>query len=68
MMQKVRFKDLENYGLGPNIIRRTKICSTCGQVAKSGSFFCQACDQKLTLTKNGEHTISLNDADVRSII
>lgn len=47
MTQIIRFKNLEHYGFGPNVMRRTKICSKCGQVARSGSFFCPSCGEKL---------------------
>lgn len=43
MMQESRFRNLEQYGFGPNVMKKTKICAKCGQISKTGAFFCRAC-------------------------
>jgi len=43
MTQKLRFKNLEQFGFGPNVMKKTKVCTKCGQIAKAGSLFCRSC-------------------------
>lgn len=43
MTQGIRFKNLEQFGFGPNVMKKTKICTKCGQIAKSGSILCRNC-------------------------
>lgn len=55
MVHDSKFKELEYYGFGPNVMRKTKTCSKCGQVVRSGSFFCPACGEKLPRETLFEH-------------
>ena len=48
MTQKVRYKNLEDFGYGPNVMRNTKVCSNCGQVIKASASFCPQCGKKLS--------------------
>ncbi|MBE6658172.1 MAG: hypothetical protein E7604_06990 [Ruminococcaceae bacterium] len=48
MTTEIHFRNLEQYGFGPNVMKKMKICHKCGQVAKKGSFFCRSCGAFLT--------------------
>ena len=48
MTREIHFRNLEQYGFGPNVMKKMKICHKCGQVAKKGSFFCRSCGAFLT--------------------
>ena len=43
MTSKVRLKNLEQFGFGPNVMRKIKICTKCSRISKKGSVFCLAC-------------------------
>lgn len=43
MTQEPRFKELERFGFGPNVMKKTRICKKCGQISKTGFIFCHAC-------------------------
>ncbi|MBE6710781.1 MAG: zinc ribbon domain-containing protein [Clostridia bacterium] len=43
MTRESRFRNLEQFGFGPNVMKKTKICAKCGQIAKTGTFFCRRC-------------------------
>lgn len=47
MIQKARLKNLEHFGFGPNVMKKTKICSQCGRVAKANSSYCSKCGERL---------------------
>ena len=47
MIQKARLKNLEHFGFGPNVMKKTKICSQCGRVAKANSSYCSKCSERL---------------------
>ena len=47
MTQKVRFKILENFGFGPNVMKKSKVCVRCGQLVKTRSAVCPECGEKL---------------------
>ena len=34
MTRDSRFRNLEQFGFGPNVMKKTKICAKCGQIAK----------------------------------
>ena len=48
MTTEIHFQNLEQYGFGPNVMKKMKICHKCGQIAKKGSFFCRSCGAFLT--------------------
>lgn len=48
MTQESRFRNLERFGFGPNVMKKIKICQKCGQIATKGSFFCRTCGAFLT--------------------
>ena len=48
MTKEIHFRNLEQFGYGPNVMKKTKVCPKCGQIAKKGSFFCRSCGSFLT--------------------
>ncbi len=47
MTQKVRFKNLERYGFGPNVMKKLRICPRCGQAVKTRADTCPECGERL---------------------
>jgi len=47
MTQKVRFKNLERYGFGPNVMKKLRICPRCGQAVKTRADICPECGERL---------------------
>ncbi len=43
MIKEIHFRNLEQFGFGPNVMNKIKICPKCGQISKKGSFFCRSC-------------------------
>ena len=43
MTKEIHFRNLEQYGFGPNVMKKIKVCPKCGQIAKKGAFFCRSC-------------------------
>ncbi|MBQ8369081.1 MAG: zinc ribbon domain-containing protein [Clostridia bacterium] len=39
---------LEAFGMGPNVMRKMKVCKNCGQIAGAWSIFCPACRKLLS--------------------
>ena len=48
MTKGIHFRDLEQFGFGPNVMKKIKICPKCGQIAKKYSVFCHSCRAFLT--------------------
>ncbi|MBQ3064777.1 MAG: zinc ribbon domain-containing protein [Clostridia bacterium] len=48
MTKEIYFRNLEQFGFGPNVMKKMKICPKCGQIAKKGSLFCRSCKAFLT--------------------
>jgi len=48
MTTEIHFRNLEQFGFGPNVMKKIKVCPKCGQMAKKGSFFCRSCGAFLT--------------------
>ena len=34
MTKEIHFRNLEQFGFGPNVMKKTKVCPKCGQIAK----------------------------------
>ena len=47
MTQKVRFKNLERFGFGPNVMKKLRVCPRCGQTVKSRADTCPDCGERL---------------------
>lgn len=38
---------LERFGFGPNVMKKTKVCTSCGHITKARSFLCPRCGGRL---------------------
>ena len=47
MTQKARLKNLEDFGFGPNVMKKTKVCTKCGQTIKASASYCPECGERL---------------------
>jgi len=45
--EKTKNLQLEQYGFGPNVMKKTKVCTTCGQLASARSMLCSQCGARL---------------------
>ena len=45
--EKARYAALEQFGFGPNVMKKTKVCTKCGQMGSAASSTCHACGEKL---------------------
>jgi len=48
MTKEIHFQNLEQFGYEPNVMKKTKVCPKCGQMAKKSAFFCRSCRSFLT--------------------
>ena len=48
MTQKLRFKNLEKFGFGPNVMKKNKVCPRCGRLAAARLRVCPDCDERLS--------------------
>ena len=48
MTQKVRFRELERYGFGPNVMMKTKVCARCGKLVRASARTCPECGERLS--------------------
>ena len=46
MTQKVRFRNLERFGFGPNVMKKLRVCPRCGQTVKSRADTCPDCGDR----------------------
>lgn len=44
---KAHYDELEEYGFGPNIMKKIKVCSNCGSVNSSEFEICNICESIL---------------------
>jgi len=47
VMEKLKNLQLEQYGFGPNVMKKTKVCPDCGQLARARSMICSRCGARL---------------------
>ena len=47
MTQKSRYSQLEKYGYGPNIMKKTKVCIKCGTIVQATTENCTDCGERL---------------------
>ena len=45
--EKAKNLQLEQYGFGPNVMKKTKVCPSCGQLASARSMICSRCGARL---------------------
>jgi len=48
MTQKARFRELERYGFGPNVMKKNKVCARCGKLVKASARTCPECGELLS--------------------
>lgn len=47
MTQRLKFEQLEQFGFGPGIMRRTKLCPSCNSLVTDGGHSCPVCGRAL---------------------
>ena len=47
MTEDLRFKTMEEFGFGPNVMKHTKVCAQCGQAVNTEAADCPNCGEKL---------------------
>ncbi len=47
MTQKIKYKRLDHFGFGPNVMKKLKVCPKCGSLAETNSVFCSKCGERL---------------------
>ena len=45
--EMLRYNQMEEYGYGPNVMRKNKVCNTCGRIASAKLHSCPACGDVL---------------------
>jgi len=45
--EKLRYRNMEYFGFGPNVMKKTKVCTHCGRMAKANARNCPECGEKL---------------------
>lgn len=48
MTQKLRFKQLEKFGFGPNVMKKNKVCPRCGKLVGARLTVCPDCNERLS--------------------
>lgn len=48
MNQKLRFKNLEKFGFGPNVMKKNKVCPRCGKLVGARLTVCPDCNERLS--------------------
>ena len=48
MTQKLRYKKLEKFGFGPNVMKKNKVCPRCGSLVAAKLGLCPDCHEKLS--------------------
>lgn len=49
MTQKLRFKNLEKFGFGPNVMKKNKVCPRCARLVGARLSVCPDCNEKLSI-------------------
>jgi len=48
MTQLMRYRTLEEFGFGPNVMKKTKVCTNCGRMVRGKAGSCPDCKAKLS--------------------
>jgi len=48
--EKAKNLQLEQFGFGPNVMKKTKVCRNCGRIANARALHCAQCGTRLPLT------------------
>lgn len=43
-----RYKNMEDFGYGPNVMKKTKVCTKCGKMVKANAVACPECGERLS--------------------
>ena len=43
----LRYRNMEDYGFGPNVMKKTKVCARCGKMVRANAKTCPDCGEKL---------------------
>ena len=43
MTWNLKLRQLEAYGFGPNVMKKTKVCRKCGKLIQRHALFCYGC-------------------------
>ena len=46
--EEARYSNLETFGFGPNVMKKTKVCSKCGLMMKAEVKICPECGKPMT--------------------
>lgn len=46
--EKIRYRNMEDFGFGPNVMKKTKICAKCGRMAEANARTCPECGERLS--------------------
>ncbi len=46
--EKLRYRNMEDFGFGPNVMKKTKVCTRCGRMVKANARTCPDCGEKLS--------------------
>lgn len=48
MAESAKYAQLEEFGFGPNVMKRTRICVSCGRASSTGNKRCLSCGKLLS--------------------
>lgn len=46
-LERIRQESMEQYGFGPNAMKKVKVCTKCGQPSPNAQQFCTTCGDQL---------------------
>ena len=44
----LRYKNMEDFGYGPNVMKKNKVCTQCGKMVKANAVACPECGERLS--------------------
>ena len=45
--EQLRYRNMEDFGYGPNVMKKTKVCPKCGRMVNSRFHKCPDCDERV---------------------
>jgi RNA polymerase subunit RPABC4/transcription elongation factor Spt4 len=46
--EKLRYRNMEDFGFGPNVMKKTKVCDRCSKMVGANVKTCPECGEKLS--------------------
>ena len=46
--EQLRYKNMEDFGYGPNVMKKTKVCAKCGKMVRANAKTCPECGERLS--------------------